>query len=185
MREDGLADGDGESSKEKEARGVPGMNTQHKKAKKQNKKTKKNAQERDPHEILQKRRDLQKKKNSHACIRKRRKNNNATHQLFMPQPILQQRIPHRPRSKKHHRRSEPNLKTVQVEPVDAELEPEEDVVEDGDRDRGGDAVVGEHVWLGQGGGKRECAKRVCFRYQRKSTYRTTWRSCNATVHETT
>jgi len=69
-----------------------------------------------------------------------------THQLLVPNPILQNRISHSPRPKKDHRRSQPNLKTVQVEPIDIELEAEQHIINDANRHGSGDAIVREHVF---------------------------------------
>ena len=64
----------------------------------------------------------------------------------MSNTILQNRIPYGSRPKKDHRCRQPNLKTVQVEAVDIELEAEQQIINDANRHGGGDTVVREHIF---------------------------------------
>ena len=63
----------------------------------------------------------------------------------MSETILHQRKAQVPRDREHGDTSEPDLETVQIVPVNADSEAEDDVVEQ--REYGGscDAVVREHV----------------------------------------
>lgn len=58
----------------------------------------------------------------------------------MPQSVLQQCVPNRAAPKEYGGAGEPDLETRDVESVDGELEPEQNVVEDTDGDRGRDTV---------------------------------------------
>jgi len=65
----------------------------------------------------------------------------------MTESILKERVPNRSRSPKHDSRREEDLKGVHEVAIDWELETEEDVVDQCDRDGGGDAIIREHVYL--------------------------------------
>ena len=80
---------------------------------------KRNSQERNPSDILHQRID----------------------KTPRPKPILQQRKSQIPRSGKHDSARQPDLKRVFVESVDWQWEAEDEVVDDGERHGGGEAVV--------------------------------------------
>lgn len=63
-----------------------------------------------------------------------------THQRLLPEPVFQQCETHIPRAEEHHGRGEPDFETVQVYAVDGELEAEQDIVDDGNCECGGDTV---------------------------------------------
>jgi len=80
-------------------------------------------QERNPHRVLQKRRE----------------------QISMSQPIFQKRIPNISTAREHDDTSQPNLETVQIIPIDLESPSEKEIVQKRERGTGGDPVVREHV----------------------------------------
>ena len=65
----------------------------------------------------------------------------------MTKSILKECVPNRSRSPKHDRRREEDLERVHEVAINWELEPEEDVVDQCDRNGGGDAIIREHVYL--------------------------------------
>ncbi len=61
----------------------------------------------------------------------------------MSEPVFKKRKPYVARAEEDDRYGEPDFKAVLVESVDRELEPEQYVVQDTDRDRGRDTIYRE------------------------------------------
>jgi hypothetical protein len=76
----------------------------------------------------QKRGDLQERNPSHILHKR-------TDQTPMPKPILQDRKPNIPRSRKHRGARDPNLKRVQIVPVDLKRQPQDHIIQQRQRRR--------------------------------------------------